>query len=159
MFALFTQASTFGLAAGTGFGPLHNLLMNVTLTHGWRHGLLIALSPLLTDGPIIVLMLVVLRQLPEGATRYLNIIGGFAILWIAWRGWLAYRHSAESTLTPTDAPADISRDTIIKGMMLPKLYPAACNLYAYGGGKCTLGPGARQCHGSFQDCLLCACMQ
>ena len=36
-------------------------------------------------------------------------------------------------------------------MVLPKLYPAACNLYAYGGGKCTLGPGARQCHGSFQD--------
>lgn len=124
MFALFTQASTFGFAAGTGFGPLHNLLMNVTLAHGWRHGLLIALSPLLTDGPIIVLMLVVLRQLPDGTTRYLNIIGGVAILWIAWRGWVAYRRSADPAIPTTDAPADTSRDTIVKGMMLNFLNPA-----------------------------------
>lgn len=124
MFALFTRAASFGFAAGTGFGPLHNLLMNVTLTHGWRHGLLIALSPLLTDGPIIVLMLVVLRQLPDGAARYLQIIGGLAILWIAWRGWLAYQRGADQTDPSPDAPADTSRDTIVKGMILNFLNPA-----------------------------------
>lgn len=124
MLELFTRAGGFGVAAGTSFGPLHNLLMNVTLTHGWRQGLLIALSPLLTDGPIIVLVLVVLGQLPEGAARYIEILGGFAILWIAWRGWVSYRRSADTAATTSDAPADTSRDTIIKGMMLNFLNPA-----------------------------------
>lgn len=124
MFALFSQAVGFGFAAGTSFGPLHNLLMNVTLARGWRHGLLIALSPLLTDGPIILLALLVLRELPAETVRYIEIAGGLAILWIAWRGWQSYRQGAAEAAAEADArAADTSRATILKGMALNFLNP------------------------------------
>jgi len=118
MLELFTNGAGFGFTAGTTIGPLHTLLMNVTLAKGWRQGIWIALSPLMTDIPIVILMLVILGQLPSVGIEIIRIGGGFIVLLLAWRGWLAYRRGV-SLPTAQESPAQgETRQTIVKGMMV-----------------------------------------
>jgi threonine/homoserine/homoserine lactone efflux protein len=123
MLAFFSQAAGFGFVAGTSFGPLHTLLMNVTLSLGWRQGMLIVLSPLLTDAPIIVLMLIVLQTLPPAAVALIQIVGGLVVLQIAWRSWRAWRAGPVPVAAPDERP-NLSRETLLKGMAVNFLNPA-----------------------------------
>lgn len=117
---LITQAAQFGASAGTSFGPLHTLLMNVTLTQGWRYGLIIMLSPLLTDIPIIILMLFVLSALPPATIPLLNIAGGLAVFVIAYTTFRGLRHPAPVTAAESKT---VTRDTLVKGLMVNFLNP------------------------------------
>ncbi|MBK9125065.1 MAG: LysE family transporter [Chloroflexi bacterium] len=121
MTALLTQAASFGFAAGTSFGSLHMLLMSVTLAQGWRYGLLIVLSPLLTDAPIIVLMVVLLSSLPPIFAPLLNIVGGVAVFFIAWRAYQSLRRPL--SVEPAGS-AKVTRETLLRGIVVNLLNPA-----------------------------------
>jgi threonine/homoserine/homoserine lactone efflux protein len=123
MLAFLAQGAGLGFGAGTSFGALHNLLMNITLARGWRYGLLIVLCPLLTDAPIILLMLLLLEQLPESAAGLLPIVGGFFLLWLAWGAWQQYRNPPEFA-TQGQQEGNLSLKTLFKGMMVNFLNPA-----------------------------------
>lgn len=124
MLALISQGLGFGFTAGTSFGPLHTILMNVTLAQGWRQGLLIVLSPLITDAPIILLMLFILQQLPESVIAGIQIVGGLAVLRIAYGTWREARADAAAALDAAQAaPANVSRQTLIKGVTVNLLNP------------------------------------
>jgi threonine/homoserine/homoserine lactone efflux protein len=56
------QGVTFGFAAVVQPGPFQTYLMSQALNHGWRRTLPAALAPLISDGPIILLTLLVLSQ-------------------------------------------------------------------------------------------------
>jgi threonine/homoserine/homoserine lactone efflux protein len=114
------QAAGFGLSAGTSFGPLHTLLMNVTLAQGWRVGLMLTLTPLLTDIPIIILMLFVLRALPPAAVPLLNIAGGIAVFVIAYMTFRSLRNPIPPTAV---IPKAVTRDTLLKGIAVNLLNP------------------------------------
>jgi len=118
---IFSQAMSFGLAAGTGIGPLHTLLMNVTLTYGWRTGIFIALSPLMTDIPIILLMVGLLSQLPPAFGPILNIIGAFAIFFIAYRTFVELKNP---TQLDGKVSQPVSRKVLMRGMAMNFLNPA-----------------------------------
>ena len=91
MIAFIAQGMGFGFAAGTSPGPLQSFLISTTLSKGWRRGVLVVLSPLLTDAPIILVMTLLLRQLPDGAIRAIQIAGGLFVLYLAWSNWRAWR--------------------------------------------------------------------
>jgi threonine/homoserine/homoserine lactone efflux protein len=114
------QAAQFGVSAGTNIGPLHTLLMNATLTQGWRYGLLITLTPLLTDIPIIILMLFVLSALPPAAVPLLNIVGGLAVFLIAYTTFRGLRNPAPATAQESKT---VTRDTLLKSMTVNFLNP------------------------------------
>lgn len=97
------------------------LLMSVTLTQGWRYGLLIVLTPLLTDAPIIVLMVVLLSSLPPIFAPILNIVGGVAVFYIAWRAYQSLRRPVN--LEPA-LNAKVTRETLLRGIVVNLLNPA-----------------------------------
>lgn len=68
-------------------GPLQAYLLNVTLRYGWRKGMLVILAPLIVDGPIIVLSVFFLGQLPDIAVQAISVVGGLLLLYIAWGAW------------------------------------------------------------------------
>lgn len=117
---LVLQAAGFGISAGTGFGPLHTLLMNVTLAQGWRVGMLLVFTPLLTDIPIILLMLVVLQTLPPIFEPLLNIVGGLAVFYIAYATYRGLQNPAPKSETVSQS---VGRQTILKGMAVNFLNP------------------------------------
>lgn len=118
---LIAEAANFGLSAGLNFGPLHSLLINVTLAQGWRYGLIIVLLPLLTDIPIILLMLFVLSALPPAAIPLLNIAGGIAVFVIAYMTYRGLQNPAP--VATAEESKTLTRDTMLKGMTVNFLSP------------------------------------
>ena len=60
-----TMGMLLGLSAGLSPGPLLALVMTETLAHGTRAGLRVALAPLVTDAPIILVTVFILARLSE----------------------------------------------------------------------------------------------
>jgi len=100
--AIILPAISLGLSATSVPGPLQAYLLNVTLNHGWRRGLLVILSPLITDGPIIFVTVFVLQQVPAWAIQLIRVGGGVLLLWIAWGAWQQLRSGAEFTTSEQD---------------------------------------------------------
>ncbi len=91
--AYLLQGAGFGLAAAAQPGPFMAYLVSQTLAHGWRRTLPAALAPLISDGPIIVAMLLVLTRLPDSWRVVLYLAGGTFILYLArgaYRNWRQY---------------------------------------------------------------------
>ncbi len=75
-----------GLAAGITPGPLLALLLAQTLKHGAREGCKVALAPLVTDTPIILLTMFAASRLTN-LPVLLGIVscaGGMFVLYLAW---------------------------------------------------------------------------
>jgi threonine/homoserine/homoserine lactone efflux protein len=62
-----------------------------------------SLAPLLSDGPIILLVLLVLTQTPDTFLNILRVIGGLFILYLARGAVLAMRTAGSPLATPTEA--------------------------------------------------------
>jgi threonine/homoserine/homoserine lactone efflux protein len=78
------QGIGYGLAAASQPGPLQTYLVSQSVTRGWKRTLPAALAPLLSDGPIIALCLLVLSQVPAWLDRFLYIAGGLFVLYLAY---------------------------------------------------------------------------
>ncbi len=118
MFALIAQGASFGFAAGSIPGPLHTFLISQTLAQGWRHSYLIPFSPLLTDAPIILLMVLILGTLPAWVASLLQIVGGVFILHLARVSW----RQARGPILTTPPPS--GRTTLWRAMVVNWLNPA-----------------------------------
>lgn len=118
-----TQAAGFGFAAGNSPGSLMTFLISTTLSYGWRRGIMVVFSPLLTDAPIIIVMTFLLSGLPEAAARGIQIAGGIYVLWLAWNGWLAWRKGETITEDVVESVPASARATLIKAAGINLLNP------------------------------------
>ena len=55
----------FGLSSGVTPGPLLTLVISETLKHGKKEGIKVAIAPLLTDLPIVLVTIFILSRLKE----------------------------------------------------------------------------------------------
>ncbi|NLT66823.1 MAG: LysE family transporter [Acidobacteria bacterium] len=121
----------YGFAAAVTPGPLSFFLMSQAVTRGWRHALPIAFSPLITDGPVAVLVLAVLSRIPPGFVRYLRIFGGAFILYLAYESYKAWRtYDSESAI-----PAERDHSSLMRAAVVNWLNPNP-----YIGWSIVLGP-------------------
>jgi threonine/homoserine/homoserine lactone efflux protein len=74
-----------GLSCGLAPGPLMALVMAQALQHGWREGCKVALAPLITDAPVIMLALALASRAAElqKVLGTLSIAGGLFVLYVA----------------------------------------------------------------------------
>ena len=79
-----TLGLVLGLSAGLSPGPLLALVITETLRHGVKNGLRVAVSPIFTDLPIILLTLLVLSRLSDHqpALGVVALLGGAFILYM-----------------------------------------------------------------------------
>jgi threonine/homoserine/homoserine lactone efflux protein len=81
---------TFGFAAAAQPGPLLIYLISRTLQTGWKKTFPAIFAPLISDGPIALLCLLLLGSLPPDFLQYIQIPGGLFILYLAFqaaRSW------------------------------------------------------------------------
>ena len=73
-----------GLSAGFAPGPLLTLVISETLQHDIRAGVKVALAPIITDLPIIILTLFILVKLSEfhKVLGIISCMGGFFVLYL-----------------------------------------------------------------------------
>jgi threonine/homoserine/homoserine lactone efflux protein len=118
MLNLISQGISLGFSAGAMPGPLQSYLITTTLANGWRKSIIVILSPLITDGPIILLAVVLLKQLPPQLIRLIQVVGGLYLLWIAYGAWRRFRSGITLDITPQPQSRTLSQ-----GLMMNWLSP------------------------------------
>lgn len=114
-----------GLSAGLSPGPLLTLMLSETLRHGLRAGIMVALAPLCTDLPIILLTLVLHWMLPDHGwlEAVLSLAGGGYLLWLGAKGLRPSAHKPETSPPARISPATPSlRRAIIANLLNPNPY-------------------------------------
>jgi threonine/homoserine/homoserine lactone efflux protein len=110
---------SLGFYAAISPGPFQAFLLSQALKNGWRRTLPASLAPLLTDGPIVALVLVVLTQTPDWFLNLLRIIGGLFILYLA-KGAFSLVKTSDFTLELSSEPA---QQSFLKAVVMNGLNP------------------------------------
>ena len=86
MLEYLSAGTLLGLASGFAPGPLLVLVVAETLRHDVKAGIKVAIAPLITDVPIIVISLLVLNRLAHFRTILggISILGGLFILYLGY---------------------------------------------------------------------------
>lgn len=84
---------SLGFSAGLSPGPLLTLVITRSLADGFWPGLRVALSPLITDVPIIVLSLLLFRALPPLFEQAITAAGGFYLIYLGVDTIRSARHA------------------------------------------------------------------
>jgi threonine/homoserine/homoserine lactone efflux protein len=86
MINFLTIGIIFGLSAGLAPGPLLTLVISETLQHDIKSGVKVALAPIITDLPIIILTIFVLAKLSNfhNILGIISLTGGFVILFMGY---------------------------------------------------------------------------
>ncbi len=122
---------TFGFAAAVQPGPLSLYLISQTLRTGWKRTIPAIFSPLVTDGPIALLCLLILSRLPSNIIQYIQLAGGVFILYLAFRAFVAWKDFKEYITLPDTS----SRRTFINSVVVNFLNPGP-----YLGWSLVIGP-------------------
>ena len=91
MWLYILQGIGYGFAAAAQPGPFQTYLISQTLLNGWKRTLPAAFAPLLSDGPIIVLSLLLLSRVPPGFQRFFYVAGGLFILYLAYGNYKSWK--------------------------------------------------------------------
>jgi threonine/homoserine/homoserine lactone efflux protein len=92
MWPYLLQGILFGFAAAAQPGPLQTYIISESLARGWKKSLPAAFAPLVSDGPIIALCLLVLSQVPAWFQKFLYIAGGLFVLYLAYGAYQAWKN-------------------------------------------------------------------
>ncbi len=123
--------ATYGFAAAVQPGPFTTYLISQALTSGWRRTVPAVFAPLLSDGPIAVLALVVLSAVPAALVRWLHLLGGLFVLYLAFGAWQAWRRYKLSD----PLPVRTGRQNVLRGTLVNLLNPSP-----YIGWSLVMGP-------------------
>ncbi|MBU1398275.1 MAG: LysE family transporter [Proteobacteria bacterium] len=82
-----TIGTVLGLSAGFAPGPLLTLVISETLQHDIKSGVKVALAPIITDLPIIILTLFILSKLSNfhNILGLISLTGGLFILFMGYK--------------------------------------------------------------------------
>lgn len=95
--------ASYALAAGLQPGPLQAFFLAKTVEHGWRRTLPAAFAPLISDGPIALIALLVLSYFPDSFQQLLQIAGGLLLLYLAWssiQSWQTFQDPESGESSP-----------------------------------------------------------
>jgi len=123
----------FAFASAVQPGPLLAFLFAHVAERGWKAALPAAASPLLTDGPIAVLVLLLLRELPAAMQRFLRGAGGILLLYLAWTALRRWRQTGQAATTQGAS----ARSALLQAALVNAVNPGP-----YLGWSLILGPAA-----------------
>ena len=119
MWLYILQGIGFGFAAAAQPGPFQTYLVSQTLLKGWKRILPAVFAPLLSDGPIIALSLVIVSQVPPWLQRFLYIAGGLFVLYLAYGAYNSWKNF-DPTITYVETNTEQS---ILKAALINTLNP------------------------------------
>jgi threonine/homoserine/homoserine lactone efflux protein len=95
----------FAFAAAAQPGPLQAFLLSRVAAVGWKRTLPAAFAPVISDGPIAVVMLTLLHHVARGFESFLRGAGGIVLLYFAVRTFLEWRRAKDGIeLETTSSP-------------------------------------------------------
>ena len=108
----------FGLSAGLAPGPLLALVISQTVRHGLGQGVRVALAPLITDLPIVVLSVLIVGTVAgaSGPLAAIALAGAAFVSWLAWDTWRAQPPGVVLEGESAPAPRSLTRGVVANGL-------------------------------------------
>ena len=119
MIPYLVQGVGYGFVGAAEPGPFQAYIISQALRLGWRRTLSAALAPLISDAPIILLVLLVLSQVPPSMQRLLHVASGLFLAFLAWRAWRSW-HRHRPDVPVSTASSD---RTLLKAVMMNLISP------------------------------------
>ena len=115
MIKFLSTGTILGLSAGFAPGPLLALVISETLQHDMKAGFKVALAPILTDLPIIMLTLFLLAKVSSFHT-VLGVISVMGALFVLYMGYESIRTKGVN-IDPTDfSPTSLKKGVIVNAL-------------------------------------------
>ena len=111
---------TYAFAAAVQPGPFQTYIISQTLKKGWRSTLPAAFAPILSDGPIILIVLLLLSTVPDNFAYILRICGGLFLLYLGINAFISWRKFD----TDKSISIDSSKQTLFNAALVNFLNPA-----------------------------------
>ncbi len=73
-------------------GPFQAFLLSQSLTNGWRKTIPLVFAPLVSDIPVIILVLLVITNLPQAVLWGLQCLGGLFLIFLAFNAYKSWRN-------------------------------------------------------------------
>ena len=110
----------FSFACVVQPGPFQAYLISQSLISGWRKAWPLVFIPLISDIPVIVIVLVILSSIPKEALIVLQLLGGAFLLYLSYKAfqtWRKFNADEENKGSPSAA--------FFKGLLVNVLNPNA----------------------------------
>ena len=109
---------TYAFAAAIQPGPFQTFIISQTLKIGWKRTLPAAFAPVISDIPIIILILLILTNIPAGFLRFLQIGGGVLLLYLAYSSFRSFLNFEKP-----DTRESKNDNTLFKAVLVNLLNP------------------------------------
>jgi threonine/homoserine/homoserine lactone efflux protein len=83
---------TYAFAAAVQPGPLLTYLISQTLSKGWKQTLPASFAPVISDGPIIILVLLILNQIPVWFIKFIHFGGAAFLFYLAFGSYKSWKN-------------------------------------------------------------------
>ncbi|UCH65873.1 MAG: LysE family transporter [Ignavibacterium sp.] len=108
---------TYAFAAAMQPGPFQAFIISQTIRNGWKHTLPAAFAPLISDGPIIVIVLLLLSTVPTWLIYILQIAGGLLLLYVAYRAFVSYlNYNLEKEVVESKTENSLFKATLVNAL-------------------------------------------
>ena len=101
----------FGLGGGLTPGPLMTLVITETLKHGTKEGLKVAMAPLITDLPVVLLSIFLLSKLSE-LDLVIGIISLLGAIFLVYLGYESFTYKGVEIDTKLFKPQSLKKGII-----------------------------------------------
>lgn len=118
------QGLALGFGSGITPGPFLALVIAASLRGGFRNGAIVALSPFITDLPIIVTCVTVLSQLPDRGIAALSLAGAGVLSWYAFEAFRDGRTASLEAMRAGAVATQPARHALRQGIVANFLNPA-----------------------------------
>ena len=109
----------YALSASLQPGPLQAFFLAKIAQQGWRSTLPAAFAPLISDGPIALVAIVLLGFLPDNFRHILQLGGAVLLFYLAWSSIQSWRKPTPET----DQDAQKAPQTILQAALVNLLNP------------------------------------
>jgi threonine/homoserine/homoserine lactone efflux protein len=99
-------------------GPFQVFLLSQSLTNGWRKTIPLVFAPLMSDLPVIILVLLILTKVPHEVLLILQWFGGVFLLYLAFNAYKTW-HNFDQNMNQDIPP----QQNIFKAVMINFLNP------------------------------------
>ena len=122
--SFFLQGLALGFGSGVTPGPFLALVIAASLRGGFRNGAVVALSPLITDLPIVIACVTMLSQIPAKGVAALSLAGAGVLGWYAYEAFRDARHASLSAMRSGAEHVPQARHALRQGIVANALNPS-----------------------------------
>jgi threonine/homoserine/homoserine lactone efflux protein len=101
MISYFIFGLSYSFACVVQPGPFQAYLFSQSITNGWRKTIPLVFAPLISDLPVIILVLFILTIVPPAVLGILQCFGGIFLLYLAFKAYKSLRSLNTNDKTDT----------------------------------------------------------